>query len=274
MCAASVLRCRLGKAVPLSLVLASCTFSAGRGVPDSARRDATSSTAVPAAPTSAAPDTETSPRSSPRADSAAPPPPQPALQPASPFDTIDAILARFGKASIAFNTPSSLYIGEPRTIELRLSPTMSADSLRVEIHEPGTIDTARVDVSTDMDARLTGSGFKIESQSAERQLVSATLPTVWRWSVEPSEAGRHALHLTLTAHYKVAGETRERSVQTFDREIDVHVRMLRRVADFTRENWKWLWTTMLVPVAGWFAAKWRNKRAPRRRAKSRAHANR
>ena len=51
------------------------------------------------------------------------------------------------------------------------------------------------------------------------------------------------------------GGERVYAIQTFDEKITIQVSWSETAGTFVKENWKWLWTTLLVPIAGWLWAK-------------------
>lgn len=176
-----------------------------------------------------------------------PPPPPPPVH----TDPLEDALGRLRPASVAFNTPTTLRLGESAEIQLLLSIREPLARLKKQIAEIGEVEGAKVRVSDDMEARLTGPGFEIEAISDPRQLVVESETTGWKWEIEATESGRHRLHLTLTAFIEVDGERRARTVQTFERTLVIDVPWTSRVSGFVDDNWQWLWSAILVPVGLW-----------------------
>jgi hypothetical protein len=102
-----------------------------------------------------------------------------------------------------------------------------------------------------MEARLSGTGFKIASITPERQAVSQIERTEWRWQVEPTRTGVLHLQLTLTANLDVAGRSVPRMIRTFEQRIAVEVAWTERTKAFLAGNWQWLWTAILIPLLAW-----------------------
>ena len=176
--------------------------------------------------------------------------PEPQPSP-SQFEEIDQIIASLPRANAAFNAPTALALGESAVVQLRLSAQKSIRELKEEITALGEKEGANIKVSDRMEARLTGLGFEIEAVTPETQGVSGQDVTEWKWEIEPTERGTQRLHLTLTALIEVDGEASPRTVRTFERMLVVDVALSTRVSEFVGDNWQWLWTAILIPVAGW-----------------------
>ena len=102
-----------------------------------------------------------------------------------------------------------------------------------------------------MEAHLSGTGFKVESITPERQAVSQIERTEWRWQVEPTRTGVLHLQLTLSANLDVAGRSVPRMIRTFEQRIAVEVAWTQRTKVFLAGNWQWLWTAILIPLLAW-----------------------
>ena len=163
-------------------------------------------------------------------------------------ETVDATIGQLRRANIAFNVPDALHVGGSALIQLRLSPHDSIPSLIGRLDAPGRREGATIRFSKKMEAHLTGIGFRILAVTNETQLVSESQGAYWEWEIEPVDTGDLRLHLTLTAHVPGGDKT----IRTFDRTLVVRVTFLHRLSSFVGDNWTWLWTAILVPVAGFF----------------------
>jgi hypothetical protein len=175
---------------------------------------------------------------------------------------IDQILATLPLANIAFNAPPTLRLGHSAVIQLFLSMQHSIEQLQATINAVGESEGASIRVSPEMEARLSGVGFKIEAITAEVQAISERDRTEWKWEIEPTKAGRQNLHLTLSAILDVANNHVRRTVRTFERTIEVDevvVPWPQRLSQFAKDNWQWLWAAIVIPVGGWIVG-WLRKR--------------
>jgi hypothetical protein len=169
-------------------------------------------------------------------------------------------LYRRRRANIAFNTPRELNLKQEAQIKLLLDTRKSTEELKRQISELGEKEGATIEISNRMQARLTGSSFSITAITPEVQAVSDNDSTIWKWEVKPLESGSHTLHLTLSMMLKVDGESTERTVESFDRSIDVNVKWSESFVDFVAKNWQWLWAAILLPAVGWLINRFRSKK--------------
>ena len=149
-------------------------------------------------------------------------------KPASSLEDVDAALQKLDWGQMAFDVPEKLRFEQTGLIHLLISPTQTAEQLtnaiREQTSEPVKIESARIQISGMMEAKLVGSAFEIHPVTPdEPQMVSRTQPTEWKWEVRPRQAGRQSLHLTLNAIIRFEQKERPRVVRTFDRIIQVDV---------------------------------------------------
>jgi hypothetical protein len=156
--------------------------------------------------------------------------PTPGASPAgvSSLEEVDAALKKLDWGQMAFDVPEKLRLEQTALIHLLISPAQTAEQLtaaiREQTSEPVKIESARIQISGLMEAKLVGSAFDIRSITPEEpQMVSRTEPTEWKWEIRPRESGRLSLHLTLNAIIRFEDQERPRVVRTFDRVIPVDV---------------------------------------------------
>jgi hypothetical protein len=176
-------------------------------------------------------------------------------------DNMDDALGALEPANIAFNTPTELHLDEEEAVRLLVSREQAIEELQKQLEAAGREEGHRIEVSDVMVATLTGLDFDIERTTDARQPVLSTGVTMWGWSVEPTEPGTRSLHLTISALIDVDGTEETYTVKTFDRTWTVVVPWPDRVTGFAGENWQWLWTAILLPLA---ALVWRRVRMRQR----------
>jgi hypothetical protein len=187
-----------------------------------------------------------------------PAPSEPRPTEASPphrlLNEIDDFLDQLDVGHIAFNAPERMLVGETAEMRLLLSPVLNVDELVDRLRDlRGELQGAEIRVAPRMEALISGQNFEITAITPATQAVSRGEPTEWRWEVSPKSPGAHRLYLVLNAH--IIDSTR--TLRTFDRTIQVNVTVGQQLAGFVRGNWQWLWTTALVPLAGWL---WQRRR--------------
>lgn len=183
-------------------------------------------------------------------------PPLPPSEP-PPLNAVDQILQTLEPGHIAFNSPTTIPLGDTAIIELILSTTESIETLQGMLNVAGERTGACIRVSENMEARLTGKGFGIEAITPEVQAVSGVEVTQWKWEIQPEEGGLQRLHLTLSALLFIEGHRTPRAIRTFERTIDVRVSWRHKVSHFVSNNWQWLLTTLFIPFGFWIVRKMR-----------------
>jgi hypothetical protein len=185
------------------------------------------------------------------------PPPTPPVK----EETVDSKLNEMKFGAIAFNVPTNINIDSSHQIQLILSMAETVEQLKKNITDEGKQVGADIKVSDRMEARLSGHMFQITAISDEIQAVSKYEQTEWKWEIHPKKAGKHKLHLTLTALFEIDGRSTPRTIRTFDRIIEIDVSATQKIRFFFNTNWQWLWATILVPIAGWL---WKRNKKPQK----------
>lgn len=171
--------------------------------------------------------------------------------PIDPFAAVDQILEKLEFGNIAFNAPPAINVDDTAIIQLLLGLATPVDALKQMIEAAGEKESARIQVSDRMEARLSGPNFAITAVTPEVQAVTRSAVTEWKWEVKPRSEGRQHLHLTLSVLINVDGTSTQRAIRTFDKEIEVVVTWDQQVGSFIKNNWQWLWAAILVPLMGW-----------------------
>lgn len=178
--------------------------------------------------------------------------------PSDPFEGIDRILRRMPLGNAAFNVPEKMNIKDTATIQLLLSPNIPIEILKKTIEDDGLKEGGHVQISEQMEARLSGYNFTITAVTPEVQVVSRNTATQWKWDITPIKQGKHNLHLTLTAIINVDGKPHlTKAIQTYDKKIEVEVNWKQKTFQLIEKNWQWLWAVILTPIVGWF---WKKRR--------------
>lgn len=189
-------------------------------------------------------------------------PPRPALPPIEPStvpsrDVFDAIEQSFQTAQAAFVIPEVMVVGKSSHVHFDLSFQRAIEVLVQDLQKElpsEKIRTATLRTSPIAQARLTGQSFQITAINPEEQPVSS-MTTTWEWEVVPQSGGRHPLHLSIDAVMMGGAEPLKKTIRTFERQVAVKVSVVAWTGKFVAENWQWLCTTLLVPIAGFVWAK-------------------
>ena len=170
--------------------------------------------------------------------------------------TLDAIFSKLDPGQIAFGAPSHMGYGETKQASLVLSKTKSIVELEQTLKETGIERGHTIKVADIMEAHLSGSDFEILLVTPEVQAISGRETTEWKWDIKPKDFGRLPLHLSVNAKITLDGQERTRTIRTFDETVYVQVAWPRSVLIFARNNWKWLWTFVVIPIVAWI---WRGR---------------
>lgn len=185
--------------------------------------------------------------------------------------------ARSGTASqqspygnVVFRSEEKMQVGHTYPVFVLLSPTSTKPALtsllRSQIEsarssteraapDTGTITAETVAVSPRMRAHLTANAdeFEISQVTSEDQDTTFESVTTWQWMVKPLRSGTD-LKLDLTISVILDGTGTPHAVNTYHRFIKVEVPLL---ALFSRVNWQWILSTLLIPAGAWL---WKRKK--------------
>ena len=170
----------------------------------------------------------------------------------------DELSGKLPKGSVAFNAPTEMELGEATTVHAVLSADKTLEELKAQISEVGEKRGQKIELSDYMIATLTSPSedFTIKPVGLDADGTQRVLPgrdTSWRWYVTPrSEGPGQILHLMV---YSLVQDENLGPIPipqvTMEATIVVAVPFAQRAKEFTSGNWKWLWTTLLVPAWGW-----------------------
>jgi hypothetical protein len=224
--------------------------------------------ATPAAPATAAPATAAPAEPLPTATLSSVigtpnPPPATAESPNDIFSQlqqIDSLLQQQIMGSIAYNTPESMNLGQTATIELLLNPALSPEQLGTQVTEPGTINTAALEITPRMQAVLLSplqEAFTIQPIQEEIQLISAAETTKWSWFITARQSGTQKLVLVIYRLVKYDGQDYWREVETYRTDIEIKVPFAQRILSI---DWKWLVSIMVALLSLPFFWRWSARR--------------
>lgn len=170
-------------------------------------------------------------------------------------ESVDQVLASMRDGNIAFNTPTTMALGEEEEIELVLSLDKTTEQLIEQLNTEDPTRTASVKVSRVMEAKLIGDSevFDIQPVVPERQAVSDAADTKWLWTVTPRKRGTHTMRVTLSAIFSIDGVEASKPVNVYRSDaIDVVINVPNFVKGFVMENWLSALMSIVVPAFGAF----------------------
>ena len=220
-----------------------------------------SSTSNTTSATSTAP-TAPAPPSAPPPDYA---PPTAASSPSSVSDKRSPALARPTLGSSVVRVPATMKEGREAIARLIVSPTDLASLLAQTAGLTGDGDVRaaadRVRLQPRMRATLSAPGFDLAPKEAQEQVVKVDEPTVWLWTLVPTERGQRTLVFTLEGLVVVDGRETALRPPALLVPVEVDVDPMLWLGKY----WQWLTTVFIVPLAIFFGRRWLDRRSARPR---------
>jgi len=177
------------------------------------------------------------------APAAPPPPPPPAGRASAPAaaeamaaapesSAAGAMADSVRTAQIRYNAPETMQLNMP--IDLRLAIDATGMTPPDELFEglEGEVRGGEAELTPQVTATLTGSGFDIRPLKPARQVLPSDRAATWQWEVTPRSEGRRTLILDVFAH--PGGGDAAASVREFRDEIEVQVSTLSKVLAFAQ----------------------------------------
>lgn len=148
--------------------------------------------------------------------------------------------------SIVYSIPDSMSIGKTYRIKIRIqsgsSPIGRADLKNVRESKIRTSSVMRVDL---LDPE--SNAFTITKINGEEQIVESGHFTQWDFSVSPIKFGKKNLLVRIA----IKTDKGEKEI-VFEDNVVVKNRVSVQVKNFWKENWKWIFSTMLIPIFIYF----------------------
>jgi hypothetical protein len=167
---------------------------------------------------------------------------------------------------IDYNPPGLMTVGASETIVVRLRRgALPATAPGLPTSPGGSTSTQQLSLYPQMRVTLdtnSGGAFQIAQSAATptSQVVPDDGYAEWRWTVSPLLSGPDKT-LVVTAWADLGtkdGVPQTILVAEYQAIINVQVAPApppptagQRIGKFIADNWKWLWTALLVPLAGW-----------------------
>lgn len=177
------------------------------------------------------------------------------------WEGIDQQLRERAWGRVAVGAPATLGLHESSRVELVLSSRLGDAELIGMLKPADVVTSDRVQVSPVMEATLTSAAFSVREVSPRVQAVPPGGPAKWVWDVTASQAGKQALHLTLSGYVQVDGERTPVLTRELSREIRVTVSPHQQALEFLKDNWQFLAGSILIPLAVAAWARYRRKKS-------------
>ncbi len=199
--------------------------------------------------------------------------PTPAASPTSTtipisLDPFEAEVQKLLDRAIAFNPPSEMRQGATEIISARIAFQEIPKEVLIEgLPGRGQPQVERIKVSSVMKVTLIGdhAAFAIQNLNNEEQAVAGKEFAQWEWRVTPLVSGNQELVLRASAVISTPNRPEKNvDIPVLHKTIKVRVDPFYASRRFISNNWQWLWTALVVPIA---LAVWRlRKRKKTQRA--------
>jgi hypothetical protein len=146
---------------------------------------------------------------------------------------LDAIIKKLPEGQIAYNIPSTMFVGERSFVKVNLTKDLSADISREFGSE---VKIERLKLNTFMKIDLIGDDFEIKPVTETSQIINNSSVFQWEWIVLPKQSGIKELILKVSARLKMSDATQEPyTLKT----IRTSVKVENNPQYFLGQNWKW-----------------------------------
>jgi hypothetical protein len=136
------------------------------------------------------------------------------------------------RAEIRYNAPATMQLNMPIDLRLVVDPSGMENPESLLEGLPGEVREGQADLTRQVTATLTGSGFDIRPLKPSRQVLAGDRASTWQWEVTPREGGVRTLFLEVFAH--PGGGDAAASVREFRDDIDVQVTFMSRALGFAQ----------------------------------------
>lgn len=182
--------------------------------------------------------------------------PTPAASPETsptPEDPLEAEVQKLVERAIAFNPPSEMRQGAAEIISARITFKEIPKEVLIEgLPGRGQPRVERIKVGSDMKVALIGNqeAFAIQNLNNEEQVVAGKQFAQWEWNVTPLVSGTQELVLRASATISIPNRPNKNvDIPVLHRTIKVRIDPFYASRRFISNNWQWLWTALVVPIA-------------------------
>lgn len=173
-----------------------------------------------------------------------------------PITEVKTIVVPIKIGKIAYNSPDYLTVGKASIIEVRISQDINA-TITEDFEGTGEIIEDRVRVTNRVRVKLISTDdVDIVPIEPEEQAVEAISYTLWTWSVTPQSKGVKTLKIRIgIANIDPDDPKLTKYVPGDSFELSAKSNLRYTFGKFWNSNWKWLFSTILVPIFFYYRKK-------------------
>jgi len=177
--------------------------------------------------------------------------------------TLEDIWNQLKPANLAWNVPDNMQLGEPQNASLVLTGKLALGDLEKRLKRKkfgGDLAGAtKVEISTDLTAKMTGDGFSVVQVGPARQATTGDT-TQWKWTLTPNQEGdQQKIHVDLMASVMVDGVEKSAPVTSLDKTVEVTSTLGQKLGKLFSSPWLWIFLVLLI-VLGYYGLSSQNKK--------------
>lgn len=165
---------------------------------------------------------------------------------------VDGFSMQTFNASMAFSMRDKSNIDEDIKAQLLIDPRKDLEQLEKELTVSGNKLSKNIKVTKIVKATLTAPDFDVKNITEEEQFITLDQPTEWLWTLSPKSTGVYEVNLSITAILNINGRESKHHLKTFERTIAVEITHEQIVKKWIAENWKWVISTLIIPLLVFF----------------------
>jgi hypothetical protein len=166
----------------------------------------------------------------------------------------------------AYNPPKEMVQGETTVVTVLIAAdgAFPVRDLFGRLVGPGKPEAFPAKVSRTMSVDLHGDTFIVNAVLPKVQAIGVG-PTEWQFEVQPQEAGKHNLVLTILRMVPDGDQGRQPLAYPPERRsISVIINPMWTLRQFLKANWEWLASSLALPLLVWAFAKIRGRERKRK----------
>ena len=160
--------------------------------------------------------------------------------------TADVISSQLKSATMTFEAPVTANVDDTVHAVLRIDPKVVAASNTTRSSTKAVIQVSKI-----LSVTLLAPDFKVLALTPDRQALSETEITEWKWDLSGAPPGKHDIHLSINAIVTVDNDRAERSIKTFESTVTVEITPQQWLLAMLKEHLQWIWSTLLLPAGLW-----------------------
>lgn len=157
---------------------------------------------------------------------------------------------------IFWNPPNVMRVGRQKRIEVRLGDAeIALDEFKRNLQATEDTEQNTLELSPFMRTKLIARSreFTIEEISNPDQHIQSGRVARWDFNVKPKIGGTRELRLLVSMRIPIASRIEFVDLPSYEKWVRVRRAPLRVVVTFLKTNWKWLSTSIGIPLISWLA---------------------